>query len=114
MFFFRVGFYSDRDNLLPWSVNFLLTLFDDILFYYELEVWNLNVSVISRLIPSIQVEDDFLAVILKIVAPCHLGAGGILIMVPSLVSDFSALYRDYCGNFSWKLNWTRPCASSLE
>ncbi|KAI8570968.1 hypothetical protein RHMOL_Rhmol01G0080700 [Rhododendron molle] len=45
---------SDRDKLLPWSVNFLLSLFDG-------------------------------------------------------ESDFSALYRDNCGNFSWKLNWIRPC-----
>lgn len=66
-----------------------------ILFYYELEVWNLNVSVISVLIPSIQVEDDFLAVfILKIMAPCHLGAGGILIMVPSQVRAISLLFTD--------------------
>lgn len=40
-------------------------------------------------VPSIQVENDFLAVIvLKMAAPCHLGVGGILIMVPSQVSDF--------------------------
>ncbi|KAG5564642.1 hypothetical protein RHGRI_000735 [Rhododendron griersonianum] len=57
------------------------------------EVWNLNVSVISVLIPSIQVEDDFLAVfILKIMAPCHLGAGGILIMVPSQRGDLPVRY----------------------
>lgn len=63
-------------------------------------MWNLNTSLISGLVPSIQVENDFLAVfVLKMVAPCRLGAGGILIMVPSQVSEFSALYRDNCVNF---------------